>query len=150
MFRLGTKKYRNPHSVRLCGFFVVRESPRESPEASSFSTIISTTGAVVLNSVVLRGNMDKKTRETGTNRLTDTKVKTAKAETKESTLLDGEGLELRVKPNGGKCSPPPKMKKTCGENEKLPARLFIKLDGTGITEFDNPVKPALNLYLVGR
>jgi hypothetical protein len=48
------------------------------------------------------------------------------------------------------CSPPPKMKKTCGENEKLPARLFIKLDGTGITEFDNPVKPALNLYLVGR
>ncbi len=102
MFRPGTKKYRNPHSVRLCGFFVVRESPRESPEASSFSTIISTTRAVVLNSVVLRGNMDKKTRETGTNRLTDTKVKTAKAETKESTLLDGEGLELRVKPNGGK------------------------------------------------
>ncbi|MEV3819072.1 Arm DNA-binding domain-containing protein [Aeromonas salmonicida] len=46
--------------------------------------------------------MDKKTRETGTNRLTDTKVKTAKAETKESTLPDGEGLELRVKPNGGK------------------------------------------------
>ena len=50
----------------------------ESPEASSFSTIISTTRAVVLNSVVLRGNMDKKTRETGTNRLSDTKVKNAK------------------------------------------------------------------------
>jgi hypothetical protein len=81
MFRPGTKKYKNPHSVRLCGFFVVRKSPRESPEASSFSTTeFSTTGAVVLNSVVLRGNMDKKTRETGTNRLTDTKVKTAKAE----------------------------------------------------------------------
>lgn len=94
MFLVGTKKYRNPHSVRLCGFFVVRKSPRESPEASSFSTIISTTRAVVLNSVVLRGNMDKKTRETGTNRLTDTKVKTAKAETKESTLPDGEGLDV--------------------------------------------------------
>lgn len=48
------------------------------------------------------------------------------------------------------CSPPPKMKKTCGENEKLPTRLFINLGGTGITEFDNPVKPALNLYLIGR
>ena len=46
--------------------------------------------------------MDKKTRETGTNRLSDTKVKNAKVETKESTLPDGEGLELRVKPNGGK------------------------------------------------
>jgi hypothetical protein len=34
------------------------------------------------------------------------------------------------------------MKKTCGENEKLPAQLFIKLRGTGITEFDKPVKPA--------
>lgn len=48
------------------------------------------------------------------------------------------------------CSPPPKMKKTCGENEKLPTRRFINLGGTGITEFDNPVKPALNLYLIGR
>ena len=102
MFRPGTKKYRNPQDSTSCGFFVVRKSPGESPEASSFSTIISTTGAGVLNSVVLRGNMDKKTRETGTNRLSDTKVKNAKVETKESTLPDGEGLELRVKPNGGK------------------------------------------------
>ncbi|MFM5058420.1 Arm DNA-binding domain-containing protein [Aeromonas caviae] len=46
--------------------------------------------------------MDKKTRKTGTNRLSDTKVKTAKADIKELTLPDGEGLELRVKPNGGK------------------------------------------------
>ncbi|WP_324043924.1 hypothetical protein [Aeromonas dhakensis] len=45
--------------------------------------------------------MDKKTRKTGTNRLSDTKVKTAKADIKELTLPDGEGLELRVKPNGG-------------------------------------------------
>ncbi|CAJ1880500.1 hypothetical protein KGEDBEEJ_03164 [Aeromonas hydrophila] len=42
------------------------------------------------------------------------------------------------------------MKKSYGENEKLPAQYFIKLGGTGITEFDNPVKPALNLYLIGR
>ncbi|HDT5889106.1 TPA: hypothetical protein QHA87_003101 [Aeromonas dhakensis] len=48
------------------------------------------------------------------------------------------------------CSPPPKMKKTGGENEKLPARQSIKLDGSGIAEFDKAVKPALNLYLIGR
>lgn len=46
--------------------------------------------------------MNKKQRETGTNRLTDTKVKNAKTESNEITLLDGEGLELRIKPNGGK------------------------------------------------
>ncbi|HHQ4786536.1 TPA: hypothetical protein ACSP23_001977 [Aeromonas hydrophila] len=50
---------------------------------------------------------------------------------------------------GQMCSPPPKMKKTGGENEKLPARQFIKLDGSGIAEFDKPVKPALNLDLIG-
>lgn len=31
------------------------------------------------------------------------------------------------------CSPPPKMKKSYGENEKLPAQQFIKLGGTEIT-----------------
>lgn len=41
-------------------------------------------------------------RETGTNRLTDTKLKNAKAQAKEFTLIDGEGLELRVTPNGKK------------------------------------------------
>ncbi len=42
------------------------------------------------------------------------------------------------------------MKKIYGENEKLPAQLFIKLGDTAIAEFDKPVKPALNLYLIGR
>ncbi len=46
--------------------------------------------------------MDKKTRRTGANWLTDPKVKSAKADAQEITLSDGEGLELRVKPNGGK------------------------------------------------
>ncbi|MCE9957166.1 integrase domain-containing protein [Aeromonas rivipollensis] len=46
--------------------------------------------------------MDKKRRETGTNRLKDSIVKNAKSEAKETTLPDGEGLELRIKPNGGK------------------------------------------------
>ncbi|WP_421280183.1 integrase arm-type DNA-binding domain-containing protein [Aeromonas veronii] len=32
MFRPGTKKYRNPQSVRLCGFFVVRRSSGEFDE----------------------------------------------------------------------------------------------------------------------
>jgi hypothetical protein len=46
--------------------------------------------------------MEKKVREAGTNKLTDPKVKNAKASDKEITLSDGEGLELRIKPNGGK------------------------------------------------
>lgn len=46
--------------------------------------------------------MDKKTRRTGANWLTDPKVKSAKADAQEITMSDGEGLELRVKPNGGK------------------------------------------------
>ncbi|MFM5314906.1 Arm DNA-binding domain-containing protein [Aeromonas veronii] len=50
--------------------------------------------------------MDKKTRRTGANWLTDPKVKSAKADAQEITLSDGEGLELRVKPNGGKRWPP--------------------------------------------
>ena len=39
MFRVGTRKTRNPHSIRLCGFFVVRDSPRKSPRASSKSNM---------------------------------------------------------------------------------------------------------------
>lgn len=51
------------------------------------------------------------------DKLTDSKLRTAKPEAKEYSLGDGDGLYLRVK-----CSPPPKMKKSYGENEKLPAQ----------------------------
>ncbi|MDI3430162.1 integrase arm-type DNA-binding domain-containing protein [Aeromonas sp. V90_14] len=37
-----------------------------------------------------------------TNKLTDSKLRTAKPEEKEYNLGDGEGLSLRVKPNGAK------------------------------------------------
>lgn len=46
--------------------------------------------------------MDKTRRETGINRLKDSILRNVKLDTKEITLSDGEGLELRVKPNGGK------------------------------------------------
>ncbi|MGL5292674.1 MAG: integrase arm-type DNA-binding domain-containing protein, partial [Aeromonas sp.] len=46
--------------------------------------------------------MNKKKRETGTNRLSNAEIKNAKAEPKEITLSDGEGLELRVNPSGRK------------------------------------------------
>ncbi len=74
--------------------------------------------------------VEKKRRETGNCRLTDPKVKNAKpsedakAKGQMTTLRDGDGLELRISAAGSKlwCSPPPKMKKTCGENEKLSAQ----------------------------
>lgn len=89
MFRPGTKKYRNPYSVRLCGFFVVRRTQRGSYKSSHKSSLYSHIGFVTPVWVLLLGEC-----AVSKDKLTDSKLRTAKPETKEYRLGDGDGLYL--------------------------------------------------------
>ena len=62
---------------------------------ASFSNIHSNTDLMLLTLVLLR--MARTTKP-----LTNTEVKQAKGQAKEYNLADGDGLSLRVKPNGSK------------------------------------------------
>jgi len=97
MFRPGTKKYKNPQDSTSCGFFVVRSSPSKSPKSSHKSNIYGHIGFVTPVLVLLLGGC-----AVSKDKLTDSKLRTAKPEAKEYSLGDGDGLYLRVKPNGAR------------------------------------------------